>query len=121
MSQKVWKLLSDQTSSVAGTVTYTQDAGSDYDAYVVLMSPLTAASGACELKGIDNSGTEFTLYLKTGIAAGGHDGFASIGKGVKTVAINNMRSMPTCFPLKWNAVAGATGTIRLRIYGINWI
>lgn len=116
--QKLWQKISDQTSAVSGTVTYTQDDGADFDAYVVWMTPLTAASGLCELRGIDSTGTEFTITSKTGILASSSDAFASIGEGVKTSVINNWLTLPTCFPLKWVAVSGAGGTIRLRIFGV---
>jgi len=116
--QKNWKLLKDETGATNVTVTFTQDLGSDYDAYVGIITPTVAASGLCELKGIDSLLAEFQIYSKTGIVSNGNDLFASIGKDVKTTAINNMRSMPTTFPLKWVAVPGAGGQIRLRVYGI---
>lgn len=116
--QKLWKELFNETSAVAGNVSYAPTTfGSDWDAFVVHVEAIGAAA-SFTLSGHFGDGT--STSLSSGVLGAGVVSLRlSLGRGVDCDAISGaLQSWPTMIRVNWSVTAGGAGTASLRVYGV---
>lgn len=117
MAQKIWAELYNQETSLGATLAF-ETPSVNWDSFLGVIEVKNATGDSVTLSAILDDGSVLALSSVPTPAVGTHLRL-SIGKDVETDSWGGaVDQSPVFSKYRWSVDAGATGTIRLRVYGV---